>query len=517
MSALTDAERVEQAWPAEPGRPPLPRLAALLQGLTYRHEGGPLERAVAGVTADSRRVEPGWAFVAVPGTRHDGHAFAAQAVARGAVALVLERAVDGPLPADVARLYVPDARAALAHLAAAFYGHPSRRLTLIGVTGTNGKTTSTYLLEAMLQALGYAPGVIGTISYRYGGRELTAEQTTPGPEELQRLLRDMVAAGVSHCAMEVSSHALAQQRVAGCRFAAALFTNLSQDHLDFHGDMQAYYAAKARLFTEYRPGLAVVNGDDAAGQALVQEACAPVLTYGFSPQADAAVEDLHMDAQGIRLQARVQGRRVAIRSPLVGRHNVYNLLGALGVAAGLGWDLERAIGGLETVAAVPGRFERVDAGQPFAVLVDYAHTPDALRNALTAARALTSGRLIAVFGAGGDRDRSKRPAMGRVAAEHADVAVITSDNPRSEEPMAIIRAIEAGYRAAAPTGHCQVIEDRACAIRQAIALARAGDVVVIAGKGHETYQIIGAERHPFDDRHVARQALRALGFGEGRQ
>jgi UDP-N-acetylmuramoyl-L-alanyl-D-glutamate--2,6-diaminopimelate ligase len=400
----------------------------------------------------------------------------------------------------------------LAQLADAFYGHPSSQLRLIGVTGTNGKTTSTYLLEAVLRAHGATPGVIGTVTYRYAGREQPAGQTTPGPEDLQRLLREMVDAGVTHCVMEVSSHALAQDRVWGCRFAAALFTNLTQDHLDYHADMAAYYAAKARLFTAYRPGVAILNRDDPAGEALLRETPGPVITYGFSPEADVGVHHLEMDAEGITLTARIQGQCYNLRSRLIGRHNVYNILGALATAHGSALDLKRTIQGIEQLTTVPGRFERIDAGQSFTVLVDYAHTDDALRNVLQAARGIATGHVIAVFGAGGDRDRSKRPKMGRIAAEYADIAVITSDNPRTEPPMSIIRAIETGYLERGQASQYHVIADRVQAIQEAVRLAQAGDVVVIAGKGHETYQILGSERIPFDDRHVAMTALSELGF-----
>jgi UDP-N-acetylmuramoyl-L-alanyl-D-glutamate--2,6-diaminopimelate ligase len=487
-------------------------LAEILDGLAHRTDRGSLAQPVAGVTADSRKVEAGYVFVAITGAKTDGRRFIAEAVARGAVAIVQQPPAEVALPDHIASVLVADPRRALAHLATAFYGHPARQLSLIGVTGTNGKTTTTYLLEAIWRAHGLTPGVIGTVTYRYGGVERPAEQTTPGPEDLQRLLREMVEAGVTHCAMEVSSHALAQDRVWGCRFAAALFTNLSQDHLDFHPDMQAYYAAKARLFTEYQPGLAVVNGDDPAGQTLATEARAPVLTYGFTPEADVCAVDVRIEASGTHLKARARDQLIEVHSRLVGRHNVYNILGVLALASGLEWDLGQVIRGVEGLVAVPGRFERVDAGQPFSVLVDYAHTPDALRNVLTAARGLTTERLIVVFGAGGDRDRSKRPAMGRVVAEHADMALITSDNPRTEAPMQIIRAIEAGFRAAPRQVAYGIVEDRAQAIYKAIEQARAGDVIVIAGKGHETYQIIGTQRYPFDDRQIARQALQTLGF-----
>lgn len=487
-------------------------LAELLEGLAYHVDQGSLAQPITGVTSDSRKVQAGWAFVAIRGAKLDGHRFIGQAVRQGAAAIIRDQAATAPLPAHLPCVSVVDARRALAHLAATFSGYPSRQLSLIGVTGTNGKTTSTYLLEAMGRAQGLVPGVIGTVSYRYGDCEHPAEQTTPGPENLQQLLREMVDAGVSHCVMEVSSHALAQERVWGCQFAAALFTNLSQDHLDFHADMQEYYAAKARLFREYQPGVAVVNGDDPSGKRLLTETRAPILTYGFSSEADVGVENVQLGTKGTNLTVRVRQQVIAIRSPLVGRHNVYNVLGVVAVAHGLGWELDQAIGGIEALAAVPGRFERIDEGQPFVVLVDYAHTPDALRNVLTAARDVTSGRLLVVFGAGGDRDRSKRPAMGRVAAEYADVALITSDNPRTEAPMEIISAIEAGYRAAAGQGVCHIVEDRSQAIDNAIDLARAGDVVVIAGKGHETYQIIGERRYAFDDRQVVRQALQVRGF-----
>ena len=487
-------------------------LAELLASCAYERLQGSLDQPIVGVSADSRKVEEGWAFVAIGGLRVDGHQFIAHALMQGASAVVVERGAQVILPPDVACVGVDDSRRALAQMAAAFHGQPSHHLRLIGVTGTSGKTTSTYLLEAMLRAHSLTPGVIGTVTYRYAGREQPAEQTTPAAEDLQRLLRQMVDGGVSHCVMEVSSHALAQDRVWGCLFAAALFTNLSHDHLDFHGDMASYYAAKARLFTEYQPGLAVINRDDPAAEKLLSETRVPVITYGFSAAADVSVDQVAMDAKGIALRAKVPGRLVELCSPLIGRHNVYNILGALATASGLGMDLGRAIQGIESLAAVPGRFERVDLGQPFSVLVDYAHKPDALRHVLIAARGMTSGRLIVVFGAGGDRDRGKRPHMGQLVAEHADVAVITSDNPRSEAPTDIIRDVEAGYTAAGSAAAYRVVEDRRRAIYEAVALARAGDAVVIAGKGHESYQIIGTERLPFDDRQVARQALQALGF-----
>ena len=486
-------------------------LNELVTGLRYEVLQGATTLSIAGVTSDSRQVKPGWAFVAIPGSQMDGHAFIAQALVQGATVVVVDRALD-LTTTPVTCLLVPDTRQALALLAAAFFGHPSRQLRLIGVTGTNGKTTSTYLLEAVLQAHGLTTGVIGTITYRYAGHEQPADQTTPAAGDIQRLLREMVDDGVSYCTMEVSSHALVQHRVWGCQFAAALFTNLTQDHLDYHADMAAYFAAKARLFTMYQPGVAVLNVDDPAGKKLLYETPASVITYGFSPASDVGVEHLQMDVHGIGLTARIEQQSIRVDSRLSGRHNVYNILGVLATAKGLGLDLERTRQGIESLLAVPGRFERIDAGQPFSVWVDYAHTDDALRHVLQAARDIASARLIVVFGAGGDRDRGKRPRMGRVAAQYADIAVITSDNPRTEAPMDIIQAIERGFREVGQTSQYHVIEDRALAIHEAIRQARVGDVIVIAGKGHETYQIIGHERFRLDDRQVAAQALQELGY-----
>ena len=487
-------------------------LNELITGLRYEVLQGSTSCALAGITADSREVQSGWAFVAIPGVKVDGHTYIAQALAQGASVLVVDRPLDLTTMTLACCLRVPDSRHALAHMAAAFFGHPSRQLRLIGVTGTNGKTTSTYLLEAVLLAHGLTPGVIGTVTYRYADHEWHADQTTPAAEDIQRLLRQMVDAGVSDCALEVSSHALAQHRVWGCQFAAALFTNLTQDHLDYHADMAAYFAAKARLFTTYQPGVAVLNYDDPAGEQLMHETRAPVITYGFSPASDVSVEHLAMDASGIDLTVRVKRQPVTVHSQLIGRHNVYNILGVLATANGLGLGIEQTVQGIERLRTVPGRFERVDRGQPFSVLVDYAHTDDALRNVLQAARGIATGRILVVFGAGGDRDRGKRARMGRVAAQYADLAVITSDNPRTEAPMAIIRAIEGGFRELGRASQYRLIEDRAGAIHEAIGLARAGDVVLIAGKGHETYQIVGDERFSFDDRQIVTQALQDFGY-----
>jgi len=496
-------------------------LADLLRVLPERTLAGPLPAEVRGVTDDSRRVEAGGCFVAVRGLRVDGRRFIPQAVERGACAIVAEP--PDPLPGRaVGRILVPDSRWALPRLADAYFGHPSRRLVVVGVTGTNGKTTISYLVEALLRARGLETGVIGTIQYVGGGVVREASQTTPEALELQGLLAEMVAAGVGGVAMEVSSHALEQRRVDGIAYDVAIFTNLTQDHLDFHGTMERYAQAKARLFFELlRDGgkprsAAVLNADDPVGaewaQRLAAEGRVRVLTFGLGglgrlgsePTVRPRAWESALD--GIRLEAATPAGVVTLRSPLIGEHNVLNLLGAVatGVALGLGpATIARALG---AVASVPGRFERVTAGQDFLVVVDYAHTPDALHRVLETARRLTPGRLGVVFGAGGDRDRGKRPIMGRIAAELADRVWLTSDNPRSEDPRAILEEISVGVVPVPPGGYTSH-PDRREAIRDALGWARAGDTLVIAGKGHETYQIIGAQVLPFDDRQVVRDIL----------
>ncbi|HSE94541.1 MAG TPA: UDP-N-acetylmuramoyl-L-alanyl-D-glutamate--2,6-diaminopimelate ligase, partial [Methylomirabilota bacterium] len=437
-----------------------------------------------------------------------------------------------PLPGrPVGRILVPDSRWALPRLADAYYGHPSQALTVVGITGTNGKTTTSYLVEALLRARGLATGVIGTIQYVIRGEAREAHQTTPDALTLQGLLAEMVAAGVGGVAMEVSSHALEQRRVDGIAFDVAVFTNLTQDHLDFHGTMDAYAAAKRRLFVQLLPdggkpgATAVLNADDPVGAAWARTLPTRVLTFGMgvtgtgdpgalagdrSAPRDVRPRRYRSGLRGIELSADTPLGPVHVASPLIGEHNVMNLLGA--VATGVALSLEPAAIGaaLGAVATVPGRFERVEAGQDFLVVVDYAHTPDALRRVLETARRLTPGRLGVVFGAGGDRDRGKRPLMGRIAAELAHRVWLTSDNPRSEDPVAIIREIAAGVEPPPPGGYTE-IPDRREAIEAALAWAGAGDTIVIAGKGHETYQIIAGQVLPFDDRSIARHALSGTG------
>jgi UDP-N-acetylmuramoyl-L-alanyl-D-glutamate--2,6-diaminopimelate ligase len=442
----------------------------------------------------SQDVTPGALFIALRGAHADGHDFAPEAVERGAVALMVERELDVAVP----QVVVADTRADMAQVAVAFFGDPSAELDVVGVTGTSGKTTTTFLVHAILAAAGRKPGLLGTIESRVGEERRPAVRTTPESVDLQRTLRDMVDAGNRACALEATSHGSELRRLDGVRFAALGFTNLQQEHLDFHGTMERYFEAKRRLF-DSRPPAAVCIDDD-WGRRLAGEIDA--VTYGFAEDAQLRPEALELSPAGARFRA--GGLEVETR--LRGRFNVQNALGALALARLVGVGDVHIAAGLASVDGVPGRFETVDEGQAFAVVVDYSHKPDALANVLRTARALAEGRVICVFGAGGDRDRVKRPAMGRIAADLADVAILTSDNPRSEDPAAIAAEVEAG----AP-GELTVELDRRAAITRAVDLARAGDVVVIAGKGHEQGQEIAGQVLPFDDRDVAREVLRRLG------
>jgi UDP-N-acetylmuramoyl-L-alanyl-D-glutamate--2,6-diaminopimelate ligase len=487
-------------------------MKTLLQALPTKTVLGQLPAAVAGLAYDSRKVEPGALFVAVPGFKQDGRRFIPEALGRGAAVVVAEG--EDPLPgSDQGRVLVPSSREALARLADAYFGHPSGRLTVVGITGTNGKTTTSYLVEALLRAKGMRTGVVGTIQYRVGDERIVAGQTTPETVELQSLLARMVDAGVRGVAMEVSSHALALHRVDGIAFDVAVFTNLTQDHLDFHGSFEAYRRAKARLFALLAAGekprpLAVINCDDPSGGFMTAGLGLQILTYGRNSRAQIRPRQFTSDIEGISLSAETPAGVLSLRSSLVGEHNVMNLLAACGVGLALGMSPSTVASALESVVSVPGRFERVEAGQPFLVVVDYAHTPDALERVLVTARKLTSARLGVVFGCGGDRDRGKRPIMGGIALRLSDRVWVTSDNPRSEDPLAIMREIETGIMGAWPApDRYAMIPDRRAAIRDALEWARPGDLVVIAGKGHETYQLIGSDVLPFDDRAVANQIL----------
>jgi UDP-N-acetylmuramoyl-L-alanyl-D-glutamate--2,6-diaminopimelate ligase len=450
---------------------------------------------VTALAYDNRAVTPGTLYFCVPGFTRDGHDFASDAVARGAVALVVRR----PLGLGVPEVLVDDVRAAMAPAAARLAGDPTARLTTVGITGTNGKTTSAFLVRALLEAGGHATGLLGTVTAIVGGEQRPMARTTPEAIDLQRTFADMLAAGDDAVVMEVSSHALALHRADAIHWSIALFTNLSQDHLDFHADMEDYFLAKRRLF-EAGPEVAVANVDDAYGARLAHEFPQAVRIGIDSPEAQVRARVLAADADGSRFAV----GELELATALPGRFNVLNALGAVVVARLLGVDDATIAHGLPRAARVPGRFEPVDEGQPFAVFVDYSHKPGALEAVLRTARELTEGRVVVVFGAGGDRDRAKRPLMGRVADQHADVAIVTSDNPRSEDPEAIIAAVAEG----AP--RAERIVDRREAIERAVVLAEPGDVVVIAGKGHEQGQEFeGGRVLAFDDVTVAREALRA--------
>lgn len=478
-------------------------LADLVADLPLWDARGHLSDPVGDVVYRSDRVEPGTLFFCVPGARLDGHDFADAALARGASALVVERW----LPVEATQVLVPSVRAAMGPISAVFFGRPAERMTMVGVTGTNGKTTTTFLLESIFRAADFVPGVIGTTGMRIDGRQVPFPRTTPEAPDLQRVLAQMADAGVTATAMEVSSHGLHQHRVDGIRYRVGVFTNLSQDHLDYHGSMEEYFEAKARLFTPEKIDLAIVNGDAPEGRRL-QRPDLPCLTFGLEDGVDVRATDVRTGRDGIAFRV----GSLEVRSLLHGLFNVENCLAALAAARALGIADDVSAGGIASVSGVPGRVEAVEAGQEFLVMVDYAHTPDGVDNVLRAARPLATERLIVVLGCGGDRDRAKRPLMGRAATSLADLTVITSDNPRSEDPLAIIAEIEPGAKEGG--GAYAVEPDRRAAIRLAVSQARAGDVVVIAGKGHETYQELAAGTIEFDDRQVAAEEIRVILGGE---
>src|SRR6266851_3815076 len=464
---------------------------------------------VTGIAYDSRGVERGNVFVAMQGLHADGAAFARQAIERGAMAVVSER----PAPPDVpvAWVVVEDARLALAVLAAAFWRHPSADMQVVGITGTNGKTTTAYLVASILDAAGIRCGVLGTVGYRIGDEMREATRTTPEATEVQSLLREMVDGGCGACAMEVSSHALSLRRVDETRFAVAVFTNLTRDHLDFHDDMEAYFQAKRRLFEMLPPDApAVINLDDPRGVALSEAGARPV-TYAINRSADVTPGPLSLSLEGLAFDVRTPRGVLRIRSALVGRPNAYNILAAVSTGTSLGVAPEAIERGVSALRGVPGRFQVISSPKDeVTVIVDYAHTDDALRNLLETTRLLARGRLITVFGCGGDRDRTKRPLMGAVAGRLSDLILITSDNPRTEDPRRIIEEIQRGITADTRRDSRQrllTIVDRREAISKAIELARPGDLVLVAGKGHEKYQVIGSQVLPFDDVAVVREAL----------
>ena len=494
------------------------KLRELLADTEVAEIAGDGEVEITGLAYDSGQLSPGALFFCVPGTRSDGHDFAPAAIDAGAAALVVERRLDVP----VTQVLVGDARAAMAPLAVRFWGDPTASLRVAGVTGTNGKTTTAFLIRHLLEAQGIQTGLLGTVKRVVGGAEEEVERTTPEAIDLQQTFRRMLDAGDRACAMEVSSHALALQRTWGMRLAVAVFTNLTQDHLDFHSDMEDYFQAKRGLFIGGQRAAggeaAAVNQDDPYGARLAAElreaAARPLLTFSASgdDSADFRAADVNFDASGCRFRCRGPDGEVAVRTPLPGDFNVENALAAIAACHLLGVPAAAAAGALADAGRVPGRFEPVDEGQPFSVVVDYAHTPASLENALRAARRLTAGRVIVVFGCGGDRDREKRPLMGDVAARLANTCVVTSDNPRSEEPGAIIAEILTGIpHEVHVRGEIEVEPDRGAAIALALGTAEAGDTVLIAGKGHEQGQEFeGGRKIPFDDRAVAREELRLL-------
>ncbi len=504
------------------------KLGLLLEDVTVKHFIGLEDQTIDSIHYDSRTVTPGGLFVAIQGHTRDGYAYIDEAIEKGAIAILTEKGWSGPPSISVAQ--VENARLALAALSSAFYGEPFRELCMIGITGTNGKTTTAYLIESILNAVGFKVGVIGTINYRFGGESFTNPVTTPESLDLMALLRKMADSGSTHVVLEVSSHALDLHRVAFCEFDVAGFTNLSRDHLDYHHDMEAYWRCKrelcvGRLGVGSKSGraVAVINWDDPKGKELYTDVSVPCLRTGLSEECEIRAQDINLTVDGSSGRVRTPEGDFDFTSSLVGEHNVYNILSATGIAMGLRVPLEKIQKGIKDLHGVPGRLESMANDLGLSVFVDYAHTPDDLKNVLAVLRRLTSGRVITIFGCGGDRDRDKRPMMGATAGRLSDLVVVTSDNPRTESPEAIVAAIvegaatvqgyqyEAHELAKGFEARGYVVEpDRRKAIALGLGAARSGDTVIIAGKGHETYQIVGETTTPFDDRVEARRVLEKL-------
>lgn len=484
------------------------KLIELINELPQYKITGKEDVEITGLAYDSRSVGPGNLFICVKGFIDNGHDYIRQALMRGAVAVIVEEGYElsHQLTTVIA---VPNTRHALAHLASTFYGHPSSKIKLIGITGTNGKTTTSYLAVSILRAAGYKVGLVGTIKYAVGQKLLPASRTTPESLELQCMLREMVDAGLDYAVLEVSSHSLELSRVAGCQFAGAVFTNISQDHLDFHPSLAHYVAAKQKLFRHLEEeAWAVINIDDEWAGQMVEATSAKVVKYAIKQKAQLCVKEYKSSLEGIDATLETSRGELTFHSPLIGEYNLYNILAAVGVALSQGIDQADICRGIADLKQVPGRFEAVGCDQGFGVIVDYAHTDDALINLLTTAGKLCSGRLITVFGCGGERDTSKRSKMGRAAGTFSDYSIITSDNPRGEDQMKIINQVEAGMLAAGKNSDdYMVCPDRFWAIHQAINMAKSGDLIVVAGKGHEDYQILADKTISFDDREVARQLL----------
>ncbi|HXH48263.1 MAG TPA: UDP-N-acetylmuramoyl-L-alanyl-D-glutamate--2,6-diaminopimelate ligase [Terriglobia bacterium] len=490
------------------------KLGELLERVQPVDTGVDQNTDVTSLAYDSRRVDKGCVFFAIEGEKTDGHLFIEDAIRRGAIAIVSERVA----PANFAPQWVRvrKIRRALSEAARRFYDDPDLRLRLIGITGTNGKTTTAYLLNSIIEAAGTRTGLFGTVEYRLGKRVVSASNTTPESLDLAAYFHELAAGGAGAAILEVSSHALAQERVWGVHFSVAVFTNLTRDHLDYHHDFDHYFAAKQRLFEGLGtppPELAVINVDDPWGRRLLAVPNPRRLTYGLETRADVAVKRHSQDPSGLSATLTTPQGEIEIESGLLGRANLMNVLAATATATGMGIPADKIQSGIRHLPAVPGRFEKVDEGQPFLVIVDYAHTDDALKNVLEAARELARNHLIVIFGCGGERDRTKRPLMGEVAGRLSDLAILTSDNPRGEDPILIMNDVLVGLQR---TGMRYIAEvDRETAIRKALAEAREGDVVVLSGKGHETYQVLKDKTVPFDDREVARRVLHEMGFRRG--
>ncbi|MGN0785529.1 MAG: UDP-N-acetylmuramoyl-L-alanyl-D-glutamate--2,6-diaminopimelate ligase [Candidatus Aphodomorpha sp.] len=471
---------------------------AMTAGLRYTGKNVDIQS----IEYDSRKVAPGSMFCCIVGQLFDGHAFAESAVEKGAVALLVER----ELPLDVPQVVVQSARKAMAEMAAAFYGYPQREMQMLGVTGTNGKTTTTYMVKAIAEQAGKKVGIIGTIRNMIGSESLHADRTTPESVDLFRLLRTMADARVDMVVMEVSSHALEQYRVHGIKFDVALFTNLTQDHLDYHKTFENYLQAKKILFQNAKK--AVVNVDDPYADRIMAGLSIPILTFGVRDRADLAASNIDITTQGVQFDLHTPSGDVRMNLPIPGLFSVFNAMGAVGMAQAIGIQLPQIKRGLESMTSVSGRLESVATGLPFSVFVDYAHTPDALENVLKTVREFAHKRVICVFGCGGDRDRAKRPIMGEIAGRYAELAVVTSDNPRTEDPMAIIETIEEGVKRSG--AKYTVIENRRSAIAYALSVAEPDDIILIAGKGHENYQEINGTRYHFDDKEIVTELLREL-------
>jgi UDP-N-acetylmuramoyl-L-alanyl-D-glutamate--2,6-diaminopimelate ligase len=515
-------------------------LRKLVKGVEIEKTTGDMEKEIKGIAYHSGQVREGFLFSAIRGLAVDGHQFIDEAIQRGASAVILERARE----TGATTIIVPNSRKALARVSANYYGNPSSEVTLIGITGTNGKTTTTYLLESILKAAGFQVGVIGTINYRYGQKETPAPNTTPESLDLQRVLREMVTGGVTHVIMEVSSHGLDLDRVFACHFDGAVFTNFTSDHLDYHKTLEQYFEGKRKLFSEaltQSPKVrkfAVTNDDDPRGGAMVEGIDAAILRYGLNSSTSISADQVRSTFEGLSCRIRTPKGEFSVRSKLIGRYNLYNILAAVATGLGIGLPLLTLKEGVEALTGVSGRFERVENPKGIHVIVDYAHTQDALERILLGVRSILAEgnakegasdkrrgdrKIITVFGCGGDRDRTKRPTMGEVAGRYSDLSVLTSDNPRTEDPLAIMKEVEVGLRSLClnewsrngmrswrtEKGYLK-IPDRREAIRMAIRLAQPSDIVLIAGKGHEDYQIIGKEKFPFDDRVEVRKALEEL-------